>query len=231
MIAVVWNTGNRRVAWDYLVDKLTPDLALLQEFTPRPEDSQRGQIVHTAVPDVKWGSAIYVKQGAARELDLPADHLGWLMAAEVELPAFGSLVAVSVHASIRPTVRPNIDRAFEALAPLLADRPFVVGGDLNLSRLYDEVNRTTHHTEFLDALPSRGFVDCLQMFHPGEQQTFCRPSSKHGYQDDYVFISQDLAPSVAGCDVAASCDVVVTEGLSDHCPLRLILRGPPRAPS
>jgi hypothetical protein len=33
MIAVVWNTGNRRVAWDYLVDRLAPDLALLQEFT------------------------------------------------------------------------------------------------------------------------------------------------------------------------------------------------------
>ncbi len=46
------------------------------------------------------------------------------------------LVAVSVHASIRPAVRPNIDRAFEALEPLLAGRSFVLGGDLNLSRLY-----------------------------------------------------------------------------------------------
>jgi hypothetical protein len=95
------------------------------------------------------------------------------MAAEVDLPGFGSLVAVSVHPSIRPTVRPNIDRAFEALESLLAGRSFVLGGDLNLSRLYDKVNRTTHHTEFLDALPARGFFDCLEKFHSGEQQTFC----------------------------------------------------------
>lgn len=230
MIAVVWNMGNRRVAWDYLVDELTPDMALLQEFAPRPGDSKRGQMFHAAVPDVSWGSAVYVKRGAVRALPLPPEHHGWLMAAEVELPGFASLVAVSVHASIRPAVRPKIDRAFEALEPLLAGRSFVLGGDLNLSRLYDKVNRTTHHTAFLDALPGRGFVDCLQKFHPGEQQTNCG-RSKHPYQNDYVFVSQDLAPGVAGCDVAVSCDVVARKGLSDHCPLRLIVRQLPQAPS
>lgn len=225
MIAVVWNMGNRRAAWNYLVDELRPDLALLQEFTPRREDSKHGHIVHAATdPGGLWGSAVYVEQGAARELPLPDEHRGWLMAAEVDLPGHDSLVAVSVHASIRPTVRPNIDRAFEALEPLLAGRSFVLGGDLNLSRLYDEVKRTTHHTDFLYALPRRGFFDCLQKFHPGEQQTNCVRPARHPYQNDYVFVSNDLAPHVAGCDVAASCEVVVSKRLSDHCPLRLILQ-------
>src|SRR3954468_10220325 len=108
MIAVVWNTGNRRAAWDYLVDELRPDLALLQEFTPRPEDSNRGQIVRAAAPDRSWGSAVYVKSGTAEEISLSPEHRGWLMAADVQLPGFDRLVAVSVHASILPTVRPNI---------------------------------------------------------------------------------------------------------------------------
>lgn len=92
---------------------------MLQEFTPRPQDSERGQIAHAAVPGVSWGSAVYAKHGAVRELPLPPEHHGWLMAVEVELPGFASSVAVSVHASIRPNVRPKIDQAFEALKPLL----------------------------------------------------------------------------------------------------------------
>jgi endonuclease/exonuclease/phosphatase family metal-dependent hydrolase len=227
MIAVVWNTGDRRAAWKYLVDELRPDLALLQEFTPRPEDSQRGQIVRAAAPGRPWGSAVYVNGGTAQEIRLSSEHRGWLMAAEVELPGFDRLVAVSVHASNLPTVRPNIDRAFEELEQHLHGRSFVLGGDLNLSRLYDKVNRTTHHTEFLDALPARGFFDCLQKFHPGEQHTFCRARSANEYQDDYVYVSDDLGSAVAGCDVAANCDVVVNQTLSDHCPLRLILQPAP----
>ena len=81
MIAVVWNMGNRRAAWDYLVDELRPDLALLQEFTPRLKDSKHGQIVHAATdPGGLWGSAVYVEHGVARELPLPDEHRGWLMA-------------------------------------------------------------------------------------------------------------------------------------------------------
>ena len=230
MIVVVWNVRNSLAAWEYMVDELRPDLALLQEFTPRLRDAPRGQIIRAAVPGVLWGSAVYVKQGAARELPLPPEHRGWLIAAEVDLPESRSLVAVSVHASIRPTVRPNIDRAFAALEPLLADRSFVIGGDLNLSRLYDTVYGTTGHTEFLDALPERGFFDCLSKFHPGQQQTFCGRAS-YAYQNDYVFVSQELAADVAGCEVAVSCDVVTAKRLSDHCPLRLILDEPPPAPS
>ncbi len=87
MIAVVWNMRNRRAAWNYLVDELRPDLALRQEFTPRREDSKHGHIVHSATdPGGLWGSAAYVEQGAARELPLPDEHRGWLMAVEVDLP-------------------------------------------------------------------------------------------------------------------------------------------------
>ena len=57
-----------------------------------------------------------------------------------------------------------------------------------------------------------------------------RPA-KYPYQNDYVFVSSDLAPRVAGCDVAASCQVVVSNSLSDHCPLRLILSQTPQTPS
>jgi endonuclease/exonuclease/phosphatase family metal-dependent hydrolase len=219
MIVVVWNMGNRRAAWRYMVDALRPDLALLQEFTPPPERSQSGQFLHARAYATRlWGSAVHVKQGAARELPLPPEHRGWLMAAEVALPGFASLVAVSVHARIvGGYVRPNLDQAFDALEPLLAGRSFVVGGDLNLSRNYDTVYGTTHHAQFLDGLPARGYFDCMRKFHAEEQQTFWRKGMKNAYQDDHVLVSSDLAARVAACDVADRA------ALSDHSPLRLTL--------
>jgi exonuclease III len=142
------------------------------------------------------------------------------MAAEVQLPGAVSLVAVSVHARILDGyVRPNLDRAFEALEPLLRGRPFVLGGDLNVSRNYDTVYGTTHHTEFLDGLTRRGFFDCMRKFHPEEQRTFWGRTA-HDYQNDHLFVSHDLGTDVAACDVLDQAD------LSDHSPLRLILTWP-----
>jgi hypothetical protein len=102
----------------------------------------------------------------ARELPLPPGTPRLPHCRRAELAGALSLVAVSLHASIRPTVRPNLDRAFEALEPLLAGRSFVLGGDLNLSRNYDKVHGTTHHTEFLDGLATRGFFDWMRKFPP-----------------------------------------------------------------
>lgn len=228
MIVVAWNMGRKRhhAAWRYLLDDLAPDLALLQETAPPPEASQRGHVSHArAYAAHAWGSAVYVKTGGAQELPLPPEHRGWLMAAELPLPGAVSLVAVSVHARIlNGYVRPNLDRAFEALEPLLTGRSFVLGGDLNLSRNYDTVYGTFHHTEFLDGLPGRGFVDCMRKFHSEEQRTFWGRTA-HDYQNDHLFVSHDLGTRVDACDVVDRAD------LSDHSPLRLILNSSPEAVS
>jgi endonuclease/exonuclease/phosphatase family metal-dependent hydrolase len=165
-----------------------------------------------------------VRFGGARELPLPPEHHGWLVAATVQIPGPLSLVAVSVHARILDGyVRPNLDRAFEALQPLLAGRSVVLGGDLNLSRNYDKVYGTSHHSEFLDGLSGSGFFDCMRAFHPEEQRTFWVRAA-YDYQNDHIFVSQDLATDVTACDV------VDRANLSDHSPLRLTLKHPPRGP-
>ncbi len=43
MIVVIWNVRNSLAAWEYLVNELRPDLALVQEFTPRPRDACVGR--------------------------------------------------------------------------------------------------------------------------------------------------------------------------------------------
>jgi hypothetical protein len=216
VIVVAWNMAKRRGAWRHLLDGLAPDLALLQETPPPPTGVRPEQFVHDEnYVGPSLGSVVYVKDARARELELPPEHRVWFTAVEVEWSDALSLVAVSVHTPTDP-VRPFNDRAFEALGPHLADRSFIVGGDFNLSRNYDRVYGTSHHTEFLDALPDRGFVDCMRKFYAEEQRTFWG-RTKYAYQNDHVFVSADLGDGVVACEVADRAN------LSDHSPLTLTL--------
>src|SRR5947199_10723041 len=85
MIVVAWNMGRRhdRAAWKYSLDDLKPEIELLQETTPPAEAFARGWLCHArAYARHSWGSAVYVREGRARELPLVSEHRGWLMAAE-----------------------------------------------------------------------------------------------------------------------------------------------------
>ncbi len=229
MKCVVWNMGRRddAKAWTYLLDDLDADLALMQETTPPSFAGDQGALIQAqAYPNHSWGSAIFVRNGSAQELALPEAHRGFIVAAEVTPPGREPLVVVSVHAKIvKGYVRPNLDDAFDALYPLLDGRTYIVGGDFNLSRNYDKVYGTTHHTEFLDeVLLGRGFFNAHRKFHAEEEQTFWGRQTKAAYQDDHVYVSADLADAVVRCDVVARDGF---EGLSDHSALTLELREVP----
>ena len=223
MDLIVWNMAQRRgdTGWSYLLNDLDPAIALLQETTPPPFARERGKVVHHRAYDRhSWGSAVWVREGELTELTLPLEHRGWFAAVEVALPDQVPLVAVSVHARlVHRTVRPNIDRAFEAVDALVNGRRFIVGGDFNLSRNYDEFHGTTHHTEFLDGLVKRGYFDCHRKFHDEEEQTFWG-RTQIALQDDHIFVSADLAERVIACDVVNRSGI---EYLSDHSPLLLRL--------
>src|SRR5919197_582176 len=84
MIVAVWNMAKRPAAWGHLLEGLAPDLALLQETPPPPDQSRVAQLLHD--PDYasnSLGSAIYLRDGTARPLELHPEHRVWFTAAEV----------------------------------------------------------------------------------------------------------------------------------------------------
>lgn len=110
-----------RDAWEYLLDRLRPDIALLQECIP-PDDLAGYQIIwHRAYPNGNqpWGTALLVSEGldvASARLDdvnrwiagIPTDGEqrarprivgvdGWIASASVTMPDGTSALVVSLH--------------------------------------------------------------------------------------------------------------------------------------
>src|SRR5439155_12307251 len=98
MRIVTWNIRRKRGAWEYLIDELRPDIALIQEVPQAV--FKYGGIVGKTIGDTRpWGSAIWTNGLPADELTIMKDP-GWVVAAQVHLPNGSSLLAVSVHAKL-----------------------------------------------------------------------------------------------------------------------------------
>ncbi|HST03570.1 MAG TPA: endonuclease/exonuclease/phosphatase family protein [Chloroflexia bacterium] len=232
MKIVTWNMrwGGSEETWQYLVDEIAPDLAFLQEAHP-PSKYAGESLLYQRIPrdNYRWGSAIYSPRLSVRER-MVTGHEGWVVAGEVTLSNGAHVVVVSIYGSLIANpkagyVFPNLANLFQHdLQPLLAGKEFILGGDLNASRLFDKVYPNAYasdaHGDFFDWIESHGFVNCHKMFHETEEQTVFTPQTKHPYQNDYLFVSEGLRPFVTSCYVLNNSE---TLKLSDHIPVVLEL--------
>jgi endonuclease/exonuclease/phosphatase family metal-dependent hydrolase len=221
MNAVTWNMNARPAAWNHLLDGLRPDLALLQECVEPPaatlgEGALCFGLARKEPGRRRSGSAVFIREGSLRELELPPDHHGWLIAAEVRISDTDAFTVISVHGRTdQGRVRDVLGRAFDEIQPLLDRRRVIVGGDFNMSRNWPR--KSDGHTQFLDSLADRGLFECMPKFHAAEKRTIWRADSTQIYQDDHLFVSRDLAEAVTSCDVADRA------GVSDHSPVVMTL--------
>jgi exonuclease III len=157
----------------------------------------------------------------------------WCVSASVELPAIGPVVVLSVHNPFFPIVQKFLEgvdvseiklkhqRSKVWLLDVLfyflkgrLDRPLVVGGDFNYSRLLDEP-RPRGNNEFFDRIQEEGFVSLHRKFHAGDEQTFFDPK-KRLHQLDYLYADSSIAGRVTACYVVKYDKV---RNFSDHAPL------------
>lgn len=224
MKVITWNMGfwqyknSHNEAWKYLKEEINPDIALLQE-TYLPHLTETENLLYRSIGGTrKWGSAIYSRDLPIREIIFDS-FTGWVVACEVSLPNDRKIIIVSIHAQIvKGYVFPNLTNIFDALSPILENREFIIGGDFNSCRLIDKVQKTKYHTAFFDKIETNGFFNCHQKFHEVEQQTFWGKRTKQPYQDDHLFVSDNLAEKVISCDVLGYEPI---KTLSDHTPVLL----------
>jgi endonuclease/exonuclease/phosphatase family metal-dependent hydrolase len=136
MKVLTWNMGywlHREAhgkAWNFLLNEIQPDIALLQETKP-PTNLEKKSILFKPVRD--WGTGLFSTSVIGKEIPLN-DYPGRVAAAKIESLG-SSIVAISIHAPIiRNRVFPHLDKIFDAVEHVVGDSSFIVGGDLNSAR-------------------------------------------------------------------------------------------------
>ncbi|GAB2767596.1 hypothetical protein GCM10027020_20490 [Nocardioides salsibiostraticola] len=101
------------------------------------------------------------------------------------------------------------------LAPVLEQRDFVLGGDLNSSLLFDK-KAGGQEAQLFSNLASLRFADLRPRHSEEEVRTFFKANNRH-FQLDHVYSDGVTEASVSRWEVLA--DVAADLGLSDHAPI------------
>jgi len=221
MRIVSWNMGcggpgpygpTHENAWNYLLEQLQPDVALVQESKLAASGwvADRGSLFwgdHWR----GWGTGIFVRKGlSAVERQLPSEG-SFVAAADV---GEGStiLTVASIHVAPTKEKRRHLQNLIDVLFPALKGRAFVAGGDFNAARSYGQ-------GWFFAELAERGLHDCHWDLHGQEGRSFWGQHGLEAIPGDYFFVD-------AATGRASACYVVDNEEvrrLSDHGPVLLHL--------
>lgn len=249
---VTWNMGGGspggRAASDLhwqALDRLDPDVALLQEVTAAPD----------GVADNRWharrrndaGRVFYTAILARRGTLVPRSFdtgvlqalQGQAVAADYQTGDDPPLLLSSVHtltgrvdgqllASIEGPVRDHLpvgqvpshmDIVLAALLPLTGHGRFVVGGDVNLAWRLDEQHAKGTSmwgsADWFARVRAHGWRRAHLKFHAGEEQSY---HGKGGNQLDHFFADPATYQSATRCDFVR---LDRDHPLSDHDPLLL----------
>jgi exonuclease III len=207
-----WQTRARTdEAWRYLLDEISPTIALLTEARPPARLIHDGRVAFAEVEGRgDWGSAVYAADGLdLRRLPIEASHPGAVVVAEIDGPGLAAPVtAISLYGLLERVLgtdysTPSLHRSISDLTGLLDDRSrrgrIVLGGDLNAS----PVRWGNVHRVLFDRIEDFG-LECCRDYR--EQPT----PTHRTVEIDYVFVSRELIPQVTAESVIDVGD------MSDH---------------
>lgn len=202
-------------------------------------------------PQGRWGSAVVTKDLPLERINVDnypwlSRFEGAAVTCQVRIDDI-ELIACSIHArakAITESQLSGIDTSglsvpgfndvwplyviFNDLAAMVTETNnnsnatrFIVGGDLNASRLLDRKYGAHGNDAFFDQTSDRGFVDLTTPRFDEEPQTFFREGNAP-YQVDYLFSDQRTASTVDEVHIDR---VAVAElGVSDHAPVIATLK-------
>lgn len=251
-----WNMGywqhraQHENAWRYLIEKIQPAIALVQEAVVPEWVEEAYKVVSIPAYDkYQWGSAVISKYQTEDSIDITqlepklSDHIlgykGQIVGVKLSVGC-ESFAVISVHApavtvpmrdipsDMHEVIKLNLnsyiwraDVLYGALRhlPQNVDR-FIVGGDWNTSRLFDEKYGPRGNQEFFDRMESAGLRECFRRVHPSEIQTWYRDGDA-GYQLDHFFCDARTYEQLEYCEVDPT---PALDGLSDHAPIKMKIK-------
>lgn len=225
-----WNMGHcmhvreSHRAWEFLVNDISADIALIQEALPQDDSNYENNIVWKEIGgNRRWGSGVVTKSLPVKELHFKNDYPGALVGTEITLSGGLIITAFSLYGTIdqRGYAITTLHRMFSDLTPFLAGlvggkRNIVIGGDFNASLQCDEQWGGDAHKILFDRLEDLGLVNCFSRFYTAPVQTLRHKKSEVPWQNDYIFVSQNIAKGLKSCETI---DNKAVRSLSDHNPV------------
>ena len=225
--------ASNRVHWQRIFDAEDPDIFLVQEtcspdhyFSPEQHARHASKMHWAHVGNVKWGSAVFIRNGRSRTIAIPG-YEGYIAGAEVT--GFGwpnkskrPLRVFSVHVPA-PYVRPMNEILDTIKALPNADAcDHVIGGDFNLTTgvRHPSEKRQAHNLFLLERMRKEfNLMNCWQVANPNRNlpQTLRWGRDKtEAYHCDAIFVPAAWYRHLDSCEVLTS---PIWDGLSDHNPV------------
>ena len=235
MRIVSWNMNNagrarhrEARAWEYLLDVVRPDVALLQEVR-RPGSPKssfdtltNGYLLHREFSAHHgWGTAIYTRNLELQELPASgfADVDGRCVFAEATAEDGNSLLVASLHAPTEPSVFPRLADCIEDVVARSSMRPLIIGGDFNTARAADAIWPGYQHGEFWSRVDTGWLADCHYRQHGVERNTLVRGrDNDHKVQCDHVLVSNGLVDAITSVSIPDEEEFKALD-VSDHLPV------------
>jgi exonuclease III len=233
MKIVTWNMDfwkrsaqQRKSGWNYLWEAINPDVAILQEIVPPEESFEDFSVIyHELDKKRRWGTSVISKHRISKEIHFNNYYPGssGLIVAEIKLSDSFTLTVVSINGLIdqegyATTTMHHILSDLTSTLHKTYGRNVILGGDFNVSEQWDKKykNRDPMHKFVFDRLENFGLINCTKKFFNAHVQTHSHSRSTFEWQNDYIFVSENMIDKVIDCKVINESEV---KDFSDHFPV------------
>jgi endonuclease/exonuclease/phosphatase family metal-dependent hydrolase len=227
--------GTKRVHWLKMIAEHQVDLLLAQESGPQDHylspltypDLQGQSVWDMATPN-RWGSAIFAKTGAVKQLHIPRFN-GWVVGAEITGLAWRRkvnrpLTVFSVHVPYgQGGYVKQMHALLDEIVRLAVGKDVIIGGDFNLliSNVPSADKPINQRNAAIQARLTEefGLMNCWQKAHPGQPpaQTLRWTGNRTiPYHCDGIFAPAHWRTRLRSCSVLSGAE---WDRLSDHNPV------------
>ncbi len=234
LVSFNMRAGGSLSHWQEMIDRLAPDIALVQETRdPRNFAAElgipRGRLVWAPVEHGKWGSALLLPRRPRALLPVPGFD-GWVVGAVVTAwPRRPPWHVYSVHvpARRRSYVR-EANAMLDGIAAQSAGGDLVIGGDFNLTVAHrapgEERANSRGEQRFLERTEVElGLANAWRAIHPGVPLTQTLRWTRDpvtAYHCDEILVPKSWAACLRSAEVSTG---EPWERLSDHNPVTVDL--------
>ena len=218
----------KRGNWDYLLNALDPDFALLQETSPFSKEISTNQIFETVVKK-NLRNSIFVKSENFEPLEMPKDLSKGLICARIAHPGVDPIFAVSIYGDLsfspfHSVFMGLITLIVTTLRDQYSAEHILLSGDFNMDRRMDDnptKSRFSRKGErlqntFFDSVLNLGFYDCLRKYDSDYVQTYRHNRGDYPWQIDHMFATDVLYEKLSSIKVTDNPEI---HTLSDHNPI------------